>query len=139
MRFFRKVDPKQNLILSNGGWFADMASWEVAGENGEFGLLTTNNGFLIHEMELAQARQRGGIREISEVEYLELKKKEPKPRRLRPLNEAITRATYARLRSLWSGNAGAVAGVEITNPKGAGRKIAQPTIISQFRPVSVKR
>jgi hypothetical protein len=137
-RYFSKINPKQDLLLSNGSWFNSLASWEPVGD-GESGVLATNNGFLIREMELAMERQRGGIREISQSEFETLKKKEPNLKPWRPLNEAISKATYARLRSLWSGNAGAVAGVEITNPKGAGRKIAQPTIISQFRPASVKR
>lgn len=135
-RFYKKIDPRQPIIFSDGAWYRD---WEVAGERQEIGLLQTSDGHIIKELALAIEKQRGGVREITAEEYQAIKKKQPKLKRWQPSNEAITMRAYLRLRNLWQGvAAGAVDGVELGRPQG-GRKIERPVTLSTFRPASVRR
>lgn len=136
MRFFRKFDPRQAVMLSDGSWFRFT---EVAGAQSEYGILATTDGHLISELTIAHENQRGGIREITEAEFHELKKKEVKQTRWQPSNESISKRAYRRLCEQWQGVSAGVAGVVKAVDRGLGRKIERPVVQNTFRPVSVRR
>lgn len=140
MRYFRKYEPRQNLMMSNGAW---LRFPETGGEHDQWGLLATQDGGIIREIELAQQNQKGGIEEITAADYEALKKKERKPKRWPHSNEAISPRTYLKLREQWAGiSAGRAAEVDVLtrDPKDPKfKRISRPEPVSTFRPASVKR
>lgn len=71
MRYFKKAIVSTKLYMANGA----PAPFEPVGD--EHGVLATENSDIIIEMERAMAHQRGGIENLTEGEYQELKKNPP--------------------------------------------------------------
>lgn len=70
MVFFKKYDPRIALNSTRGRRI------EFQDIGGQWGILATEDNFLIRELRTAQAEQRGGVMEISAAEYEEIKKKD---------------------------------------------------------------
>lgn len=105
VRYFKKFDPRQKVMLSDGSWFA----FPTEMDGRKWGVLETKNDGLIDELRKAIAKEVGGITEIDEAEYLDLKKK-ASSLPLRTLSsEAVSLRTLRRGASDGDG-AGAVAG-----------------------------
>lgn len=70
VRYFKKYDPRVILRTGRNGVvpFIDIG--------GQWGLLATSDGYLIKELEKCQKEQRGGVMEVTQKEFEELKKKE---------------------------------------------------------------
>lgn len=100
MTFFKKYDPRIALADSRGRHvpFVDIGS--------QWGLLATEDNYLISELRRAQAEHRGGVMEITHAEYEELKKNEIPIRRI--WRETVGRLQLKRLYA--RANANAVAG-----------------------------
>lgn len=76
VRYFKKYNPK--ITVSTGAGFA-IPFEEIQDENGqmfEWGVLQTQDGYVIGELENLMHRQAGGVMEIGQAEYDSLKKKE---------------------------------------------------------------
>jgi hypothetical protein len=71
MTFFKKWDPRQKVYLPSGSWF----QFEDLG-NG-FGVLATDDGYTIEQLRECIKNQRGGVEEVSQAEFDEVKKKVP--------------------------------------------------------------
>lgn len=125
MKFFKKLDARQRVLLSNG-------SWQPFEPAGEWGVMATNDGYVISEFAAAQRQQRGGIEEITESEYHALKKKALSFRRWKDEVQEGFRELFRR-----TGNLPAGANRVAADPEPA--KLARPMGISDFRPRGVRR
>ena len=138
VRYFKKFDPRQAILLSHGGWHRFHGT-------GEWGVEATDNAWLIREFETAIKQHRGGIEEITRAEYdslnAELKKK---TKRSKPFNEAlnprqIQRWFAGRGKSVARVGAAAVSSF-LRATDLASRNLARPmSANTDFRPASVKR
>lgn len=77
MRYFRKFDPSNKIWTGQG--FA--VPFEVPIDNAEWGFLATDNNYVINQLKVCMQEVRGGVEEISQSQYEELKKKETVTRR----------------------------------------------------------
>lgn len=127
MRFFKKIDARQQILLSNGQWFSFVPA-------GDFGLFSTEDPGLIAQFQIAIASQRGGLSEITEAEYQDLKKKPKLTRRLGP--EKISPQFLQKLKNSRS-DAGRVVVEAIA--EAPFQNIVEPLQPSEYRPISVKR
>lgn len=88
MQYFKKINPDNRLLLSNGRYF------ECERVCDEYGLVATSSEGLIEELQLAIKAERGGIVPISKEDYEELKKKPPEPRLSQSLREELGSKTF---------------------------------------------
>lgn len=129
MRFFKKIDPRQALLLSNGQWFTFTPA-------GDYGIVATEDKYLIDQFTQAMKNQRGGLSEIDFKEYSDLKKN---PYWFeRPATEVISPRYLLELKRQYE-EAVAVAGDLIQPVVEAFKNISQPTVVSDYRPKGVKR
>jgi hypothetical protein len=125
MRFFKKFEPRQQLLLSSGQWF----SFQPAGDHG---IVATDDAELVRQFQIAMQAQRGGISEITEAEYQDLKKNPKLSQRNGP-----EKISPKLLRSLQDRRV--VAGPVAAETGQAFQNITEPFKTSDYRPVSVKR
>ena len=126
MRYFKKLDPKQGILLSNG-------SWQKFGAAGKWGIMATEDVGLINEFMAAIKGERGGIIEIDATEYDSLKKK----RQLwRCLREEISQKMFKLF--LKSGEYVVGVGPVAVDDK-KSKLIAKPAGMSGWKPVGVAR
>ncbi len=133
MVFFKKFDPNVRLNTSRGYTvpFAEVGDG--------WGVLATEDAYLIGELRKAQAEQRGGVMEIEATEFEELKKKESPSQRV--WREVVG---HLQLRRLYRGAQGsaAAAGRQLPFvPTGfsENKALARPMAKSTFIPKSVAR
>lgn len=130
MRFFKKFDHRTKLLLSNGSWF----QFEEAGE---WGVIATTDGYLINQCNEAIRGERGGVSEITEVEYNTLKKNKPRARLYREVPDSVP---MKKLLLDLARSADRVATGNVISPKEfKPGQIGMPAMDTGFRPVSVKR
>lgn len=68
-KFFKKSSPKNNLLLTNGSY----AKFTTIDQ--QWGVMETEDPFLLNQFEIAIREQRGGVFEIDEKEYRDLLEK----------------------------------------------------------------
>jgi hypothetical protein len=76
VRYFKKYNPK--ITVSTGAGYS-IPFEQVLDDNGqmyEWGVLATQDGYVIGELENLMGRQAGGVMEIGQAEFESLKKKE---------------------------------------------------------------
>ena len=127
-RYFKKYDPRQKLLLSTGAWF----SFPL---DGEYGAISTQDSFLVQEFESAIRNQRGGIAEITEAEYQDLKKK-PKPFKKFEV-EKVSPQLYRKLKR-FGANVGRVVDEVTGTVVDEFKNISEPVSGSDYRPGSRK-
>jgi hypothetical protein len=133
MVYFKKYDPRIALNTSMGSRvpFIDLGtSW---------GLLSTEDNYLISELRRAQREQRGGVMEISGEEFEDLKKKEtPKPRRI--WREQVAHQQVRRLFARVNQNAAAEHRLPPGHTRGPEvRTLVRPTPVSGIVVKSCRR
>lgn len=128
MRFFKKPDHRQKLLLSNG-------SWQPFQNAGEWGVLATEDNYVINEFAAAQRQQRGGIEEISAEEFQMLKKKASSFNRWKDEVQEGFREFFRRTGNLPAG----ANPVEDKPKRDPQSRISRPAGISDFRPQGVRR
>lgn len=132
MRWFKKWDPRQKVMLPDGQWF------RFPIDAGDWGLVATEDSHLIRQFTQAIGLQRGGIEEINEGQFNELQKKKPTTS-LKPFSEQISLQSFLRLQQQKRNGAKPVEGVEMVTTVQT-REIARPvTTVTGFTPKSVRR
>jgi enoyl-CoA hydratase/carnithine racemase len=129
MRYFKKLNHRQKLILTTGQQIEFQ-------EAGDWGLYSTTDTWLINQFLAAIREQRGGLFEITEMEFLNLKKNAtPSP----SYNEAITPRSLNRVLQELVAAAERVAGNVTAAARKIGHEVSRPVLETGYRPASVKR
>ena len=136
MRYFKKWDSRQRLLLSHGGWHQFKPA-------GDWGLEATADTFLIRNFLDAIAKQRGAVTEITKAEYEDLKKKQPSRK---PFNEALSPMEFLLVAKKWRDRVVRVGADVVNDINTAFEKVRSRDIkpvttmnIDNWRPASVKR
>jgi hypothetical protein len=132
--YFKKYDPRIQLRTGAGSTvpFEDLG--------GQWGTLATNDNYVISELRKCQREARGGVMEVTEAEYLELKKKENQT--FFPIwRETVGRQQILRLRSGVLARSVAEGKPLPFSPTGfsEAKAVAKPMVVSDFVPKTVKR
>jgi hypothetical protein len=135
VRYFKKYDPRVMLRTGRGSTvpFVDIG--------GQWGLIATSDNYLIGELTKCINEQRGGVQEVTQAEFEELKKKEN--RNPWPVwRETLSRNELRRIRRLAQENAVA-AGKALLPFEATGfseaKVLAQPATKSDLIPRTVDR
>jgi hypothetical protein len=131
MRYFKKYDPR-NPIYAGAGF---QIQFQEPVENGGWGLLATNDTYIIKELERCIREERGGVAEVEFSEFEALKKKENQIL-LPTWREAIPRARLVRmLRALQERDAADIKGPkEVFKNFHEARVLAKPQGKSTYIP-----